>query len=293
MKAYPLFAILLSAALAWACNGNGDPEKGGKESLSEIWMHAQPLVSKVEISSDGSLIETYEYTYDEKGRMLTLVKTDRISGEEMLNLRYTYPSELEMRATGRFFPLNSNRFISAVYDPKAGTLVYNGSWSGAEKYVITLNGDGLISSTVCQSDFAAQDGYYSSDRYFSEEYSATDGTITTVVTGTDLKAKSQRTTHIANNSALTVAYARAGRDDRQNFAAYLMPRSFPVWIAAGLPGNKTLINGISSKTGNIAAPESTSIDYTFTADGNIDTAIRTDSNAGSPVLVRTYKFYYQ
>ncbi len=292
MKAFPLYALLLSAALAIACNGEDGPNNGGKNSQNDIWAHAKPLVSKVEVSSEGSLIESYEYTYDEQGRILTLVKTDRISGDELLNLRYTYPSENEMRATGRIFPLTSNRYITAIYDPKAGTLVFNGSWADAEKYALTLDSNGLVNRVESQSNFAAKDGSYNSDLYYSEEYSASGGTITTSVIGTDLKAKSRRTTHIASSSALTTAYTYTSQEDRQNLAAYLMPCYFPVWIAAGLPGNQKLIKGISSKTGDNPAPETVSLDYSLNASGDIDTATRTDSNAGTPILVRTYKFYY-
>ena len=77
-----------------------------------------------------------------------------------------------------------------------------------------------------------------------------------------------------------------------NFAVYLFPCNFPVWYAAGLPGCKKLITGISTARGTVQYPATTRIDYSFTPDGNIDTAIRTDYNAGEATLVRTYKFFY-
>ena len=72
-----------------------------------------------------------------------------------------------------------------------------------------------------------------------------------------------------------------------------MPDYFPVWIAAGFPGNKKLITGISASTGTIPSPESVTIEYTFNAAGDIETATRTDFNAGTPYLTRTYKFTYK
>ena len=86
---------------------------------------------------------------------------------------------------------------------------------------------------------------------------------------------------------------RSTQDDRQNFAAYLMPDYFPVWIAAGLPGNKKLVTAIGASTGTIPSPETTSIEYSFNSVGDIDTATRTDYNAGKPYLTRTYKFTYK
>lgn len=293
MKVSHIPAILLLTALVLACNGKNDPDNGGGNGGADFWSHAKPLVSMVEVSSDGTLLETYEFTYDDKGHILTLVKTDKLSGEVLLNLRYTYPSENEMRATGRFTPLSSNRFITAVYDPGTGALTYNGSWSDAWKYATSLGGDGHPNSTECDPDFSAPGGEYNSDIYYSEAYTLSDGSISTAVIGTETKAQSRRATRSAGSTALTVSYSYAGQEDRQNFAAYLMPCSFPVWVASGLPGNKKLIKGISSKTGDVPAPETTLIDYSFTPEGDIDTATRTDSNAGSPVLVRTYKFYYQ
>ena len=194
MKTFRILALLLSAALALACNGKEDPENGRKTEKDSFWTHTAPLVSKVEVSSDGTLLETYEYTYDATGRMLTLVKTDRLSGEVLLNLQYTYPSEYRMRSTGKFSPLTSNRFITADYDPNAKTLVYSGSWSGAWKYSTTLDGNGLAAGTACLEDFAAKAGRYSSGMDYSESYATSDGTITAITIGTEIKARSSRAT---------------------------------------------------------------------------------------------------
>ena len=291
MKPLYLFATILLATLAAACNGGGEGD--GKKTDRQIWAHEKPLVARVEVSSGGSVIETYEYTYDEQGRILTLVKTDKLAREVVLDLNYSYPGENEMKVQGKFFPIATNRYIDVSYNPTSGTLSYKGSWSGAWSYTTSVNKDGVVTSTECQSDFAAKEGYYTSKMNYNEVYAISEGTVTESVIGTEINAQSSKATRTANVSALKTTYTPGGQDDRQNFAAYLMPDNFPVWIAAGFPGNKKLITGISASTGTIPAPETTAIEYSFNAAGDIDTATRTDSNAGTPYLTRTYKFIYQ
>ena len=129
MKPLYLFATILLATLAAACNGGGEGD--GKKTDRQIWAHEKPLVAMVEVSSGGSVIETYEYTYDEQGRILTLVKTDKLAREVVLDLNYSYPAENEMKVQGKFFPIATNRYIDVSYNPTSGTLSYKGSWSGA------------------------------------------------------------------------------------------------------------------------------------------------------------------
>ena len=291
MKSLYLFAAILLAALAAACNGGGEGD--GKKTDRQIWAHEKPLVAMVEVSSGGIVIETYEYTYDEQGRILTMVKTDKLSKEVLLDLQYSYNGENEMKVQGKFFPIATNRYIDVSYNPTSGTLSSKGSWSGAWSYTTSVGEAGVVTSTECQSDFAAKEGYYTSKMNYSEVYTISEGTVTESVIGTEIGAQSSKATRTANVSALKTTYTPGGQDDRQNFAAYLMPDNFPVWIAAGFPGNKKLITGISASTGTIPAPETTTIEYSFNAAGDIDTATRTDYNAGTPYLTRTYKFIYQ
>ena len=293
MKSFRILSLLLLAALALSCNGKDDPNNGHGTAQDHLWTHKGPLPSQVEVSSDGTLLETYEYTYDATGRILTLLKTDRLSGEVLLNLQYTYPSDQEMRITGKFAPLGSNRFIQVRYDPQASALTYSGSWSGAWEYTTTLDEGGAAVRTACLSEFSAQAGQYSAATDYTEEYTVSGGTLTSLTVGTAVNARSSRATRTGSASDLTVEYEASGSDDLQNFAAYLMPCSFPVWVGAGLPGNRKLIRSITSKTGSIAAPASTTLEYALNADGSIRTATRTDANAGTAYLVRTYTITYQ
>ena len=292
---------MLAALLTTSCKGNGN--NGDNNSRADIWVHEKPLVAKVEVSNGGALMETYEYTYDEKGRMLSLKKTDNLSNNIMLDLQYSYSGENEMKVQGKFYPTSTNRFMNVSYSSmsvasygngqKVGTLTYSGSWNGAWTYTTYHDENKVATRTECTNKFAAKEGYYNSDMDYSEEYTISGGTIVQSVIGTDIKAQSDKATHTANTSSLKTVYAVGDKADKQNFAAYLMPCTFPVWIAAGLPGNKQLVSGISSYTGDIKSAESTEIEYTLNAEGNIDTAVRTDSNAGTPYLTRTYKFIYQ
>ena len=293
--------MILAAALTASCNGGG--ENKDKPTEGQIWSRSKPLVSKVEVSSEGALIETYEYTYDEQDRLLTLKKTDNLSKEVMLDLQYAYTGDNELRISGKFFPISTNRFINVSYSSESvasygngqrvGTLTYSGSWSGGWTYTTHHDENKVAAGTVCEEKFASKEGYYTSDMTYSEAYTVENGTITQAVAGTDIKAQSNKATGSANSSALKTVYTASDKADRQNFAAYLMPCTFPVWIAAGMPGNKQLIKSISSATGEVQRPETTTIEYTLNAAGDIDTAVRTDSNAGTPYLTRTYKFFYQ
>ena len=290
MKSLHIVATVLTLLLCTSCNGNG--ENNGNKTDADIWAHQKPLVAKVEVSSGGGVIESFEYTYDDKDRLLTLVKRDNLSGEVTLDLQYSYPGENQVKIIGIFSPISTKRYIIASYDPKSSSLTYNGSWSGAWTYTTCHDENRIATRTECNTKFASKDGYYTSDMIYSEEYTVSGGTVVQAVAGTDIKAQSSKTTNTANSSVLTTVYTPGDQADRQNFAAYLMPNYFPVWIAAGFPGNKKLIKSIGGATGTIPAPETTTIEYSLNSAGDIDTAVRTDFNAGEPILVLTYKFTY-
>lgn len=286
-----LCSLMILAALA-SC---GEKPEGGKtpqEGGATIWSLPTPHVQKVEVRSDGTLIETYEYAYDDKGRVISLTRTDQLKKEKLLELSYSYPDETGMKATGKFYPVSSNRFITAVRNTAEHTVSYNGSWTDAWSYVTQYDVNGTALSTVTDLDFNAKGGQYSAQTHLGELYTVSGGCITRAAYGAEIKAKTQRRTHSVSETELTVSYNYSDKEDRQNFAVYLFPCEFPVWYAAGLPGCKKLITGISTARGSVQYPATTKIDYTFNPDGNIDTATRTDYNAGEPILVRTYKLTY-
>ena len=285
---------LILLTLALSCGEK--PDGGGKtpdEKKGAVWSLPAPLVQKVEVSADGTVIESYEYTYDDQARLLSLKKTDRLSNTVLLDLQYTYPDESGMKATGKFFPITSNRYISAVKDLAQKTVSYGGSWTGAWSYVTGFDAGGTATGTTTDTEYAAQKGRYSSRTQYGEVYTVSGGCISRSVLGTSVRSQTSQATSAASSSSLTVNYSYSDREDKQNFAVYLFPCEFPVWVAAGLPGCKKLVNRISMASGSVASPLSTRIEYSFNPDGRIDTATRTDLNDGETVLVRTYKFFYQ
>ena len=287
--------ILCSLMILTALASCGEKPEGGKtpqEGGATIWSLPTPLVQKVEVRSDGNLIETYEYAYDDKGRVISLTRTDQLQKEKLLELSYSYPDETGMKAIGKFYPVSSNRFITAVRNTTEHTVSYSGSWTDAWSYVTQYDVNGTALSTVTDLVFNAKGGQYSAQTHLGELYTVSGGCITRAAYGAEIKAKTQRKTHSVSETELTVSYNYSDKEDRQNFAVYLFPCEFPVWFAAGLPGCKKLITGISTARGSVQYPATAQISYTFTADGNIDTATRTDYNAGEPILVRTYKFTY-
>ena len=284
--------ILLTLVLSCGEKPNG----GGKtpdEKKSAVWSLTAPLVQKVEVSTDGTVIESYEYNYDDQARLLSLKKTDRLSNTVLLDLQYTYPDESGMKTTGKFFPITSNRYITAVKDVAQKTVSYAGSWTGAWSYVTGFDAGGTATGTTTDTEFAAQQGQYSSRTQYGETYTVSGGCISRSVIGTSVRSQTSQATSAAASTSLTVDYGYSDREDRQNFAVYLFPCEFPVWVAAGLPGCKKLVREIKMASGSVPSPVSTRIDYSFRTDGNIDTAVRTDLNNGETVLVRTYKFFYQ
>ena len=285
----PLTVLAILASCGQKPENGTTPQGGG----ATIWSLPTPLVQKVEVRSDGTLIETYEYTYDDKGRVSSLTKTDCLQQEKMLELSYSYPDETGMKAAGKFYPVTSSRYITAVRNTGERTVSYSGSWTGAWSYVTSYDAGGTALATATDLDFKAQEGWYSAKTHYGEAYTVSGGCISRVDYGTEIEAQTKRKTRSSSSSELTVSYTYSDKEDRQNFAVYLFPCEFPVWYAAGLPGCKKLITGISTARGTVSYPATTRISYTFTADGNIDTATRTDYNASEPTLVRTYKFTYQ
>ena len=282
--------LLITVCILFSTGCKGKIDDGGSDN--QAWVHEKPLVSRVEVFCGDKLIETYQYTYDIQNRPVTLVKTDNLQGVELLNLTYSYDAAGGLKVLGKFYPLASNRFITATWDKDGRVLTYGGSWSGAWTYTTTVNDASTAVSTSAAEKFAASKGWYSSEVAYSEEYTEKAGCITKAVKGSSVKAQTKHVTHSESASTLTVNYTYGSDADRQNFAVYLFDCDFPVWYAAGLPGCKKLITGISCSAGDVPFDDETRLEYSLNPAGNIETVTRTDLNAGKTILVRTYKFTY-
>ena len=153
-----------------------------------------------------TLIETYEYTYDEKGRVASLLKTDQLQQAVLLDLSYSYPDETGMKALGKFYPVTSNRYVTAVRNTSEQTVSYNGSWTGAWAYVTRYDAGGTALSTETDLDFNAKDGQYSAQTHMGEKYTVSGGCITRAAYGAEIKAQTSRKTRSVSDSELTVSY---------------------------------------------------------------------------------------
>ena len=290
MKNIPLHVLSGICALVVSCGGK---ISGGGDDATTAWVLDSPLVDKVEVLCGENPVQTFQYTYDDSGRLQTLLKTDAQTGDVLLELSYSYPSQTQMKVAGKFFPISTNRFITAEYSAADACVTYSGSWASAWDYTVSFDSAGTASSTVSDMDFAASEGWYSSKTSYLEEYTIEDGCITRADFLTQVGSTSARRSGSRNASTLSVSYSYNSSPDRQNFAAYLFQCTFPVWYAAGLPGCKRLVSDISYSSAGVDMPQRSHIEYSLDASGNIQTATRTDYNASEPELVLTYKFYYK
>ena len=292
---YFLFALAIVGALV-SCggNGSGSGQNGGNtdDGASSLWkMHNYP-VSKVEVYNGDELIETFEYTYDVFNRVTSMVRTDEIGGNKLLDLKYKYLSPTEMRVEGRYYYTSSSRNVTVVIDPKENTVSYQGSWRGAWPMVTAFDADGTVVSTSVDSEFSATRGQYSSQLAYREKYTVSGGDVTAAEIGTSISAKGTSTTLKTAPTSAILELEYSADEDNQNFAVYLFPCELPVWYAKELPGNRHLVSRMTWRNGNVASPVSAKIAYQLDADGDIQSATRTDYSGTEVLLVRTYKFYY-
>ena len=291
-----LMNTILTFALCALLLSCGENKNNGNEQVDGVWVHKAPLVSRVEVSSNETPIETYEFSYDETGRMTALVKTDHLSKAVMLDLQFTYPSESKMRIQGKFYPITTNRFIDVDYDGHNRTFTYTGSWATGWTYTTFCNEDCIATKTGAEVSFAASGGQYTSKTDYEESYTINDGAISRIKAGCEVGAQSARATRTSNSQYLVTDVTYTNLVDNQNFMVFIMPCNFPVWASSGLPGCRRLpqkVTMASGANGETAYPESYVFEYETNASGNIETAVRTDYNGADVVLVRNYKFIYQ
>lgn len=295
MKRKVFMTVLGVLALAGAvsCNNKGKEGNDPKEdSSASLWKMKNYPIEKVEVYSGETLLETFSFTYDKNGCVSTLVRTDNIKGTTLLNLTYSYSGEGDMTYTGKYYAIASDRTVHASLDASKRTVTWKGDWSGAWPCTLSYGSDGTILKTEADLDYTSAEGYYSSSTTYQEQYTASGGDVKKVLTGTDIATKTSRPTTSASSSDLEINYTYTNKVDNQNFGVFLMNGDFPIWFAKELPGCKHLISGMSMKRGELTLPQSFTVDYTLNIDGDIETATRTDYNAGEAVLVRTYKFTY-
>ena len=280
-----------------SCGGKSpeDDNTGNNDNGAvSLWKMKNYPVSKVEVfTGDDVPVETYEFTYDSFNRVLTLVRTDKIKGSKLLDLKYNYTSPTDMEIVGKYYFTSSNRTTKVSIDEDEGSVTYTGSWAGAWTFTTSFNARRTATGTTADVSYAATRGEYSSQGRYQEVYTLSQGDITTVETGTAIKSKAAKKTSVGTASTSAIMeITYSDKEDCQNFGVFLFNCEFPVWYAKELPGNQHLITGITWRNGDVPSHLSTRIEYKLTADGDIDTATRTDYNDSETVLVRKYIFTY-
>lgn len=288
-RAIHYFCVFAAFCLT-AC-GNKPSSEGTAEKSA--WLMSNYPVARVDVSTPtGTLLESFEYTYDDLGRMASLTRKDCQRNRVLLKLDYTYPSATEMRIRGTYAPVSGERTLIATADPAKGTISYSGAWKDAWRYDVTRDPEGVLTGVTMQRDFKSKEGYYSSETSYREMCSVRGGCIETWTSATEVSSKSRKTSSSKSSSAVNRTYTYLDHEDTMNFGLYLTDGEFPVWAAAQLPGCSKLISGMTMKTGSVSGPVSFKVDYTFNIDGDVETATRTDYNGTSPVLVRVYTVTY-
>ncbi len=295
----PIFPFLLLCCLSLpliGCGaGNGGQSGGNDDGSASLWKMRNYPVSKVEVyTEDNVLVETYEYTYDEYNRLLSLRRTDNMVGNRLLDLKYSYPSSSEMVIAGTYYYSTASRTTKVRLDAENKQMTYVGNWKGAWFFQTTFNNEGAVLMTSADVGFGLATASYATSGNYIEAYTRSGGDVVRVEIGTHLRSTSIRQTAVQSaptSAIMELTYTEL--EDRQNFGVYLFTCEFPVWYAKELPGNKHLPSEITWRNGEVPSHLSTRLTYEMDEDGDIRTAIRTDFNDEDPVLVRRYSFYYK
>jgi len=285
---YMLFLTLLVSVIVSSCNSG---EKKGPEPESEAdgpaWKLDGPLPSRVEVLRGKTLLETFEFAYDENDHLISLVKKNIPDEKLLLDLKYSYSGENDMTVSGTFYP--AAKTMVATID--ANTLSYG--FSGGLRYEISFDRDGSLSTLQTSDSFVSEGGQYSRKVKYLEKYLFDGGNCSVVSVSNDCEALSSKINGTVFASSLEYVFTYLDEPDKQNFAAFLMGCEFPVWYAAGLPANAKLVCGMKMKCGGVDGVISWTIDYDLDDEGNIISAIKTDYIDGEEILSKTFDFYYR
>lgn len=268
---------------------NTDDNGGGSVSVSPWVLSASKRLSGVEVSCNGTPLEEYAFSYDNSGRLSSLVKKDKVSGETLYDLSYGYSGDAQASIAGKYFGTGSERTITATAAP--GELSYKGDWADAWGYTAKYDTSGVILSLGATPSFSAN-GYYSSSADYAERYEVSSGNVLSATTGTTIDARSDKGTSTHSTYDVSYIYEYSDKADRQNFAVFLMPCQFPVWYATGFPGNRNLLSGMSMKLGSIEGQMSFTVDYELDTEGNIVSATQTMYAGKETLMTKTFTLSY-
>jgi len=287
--------VALTMVMSTSCADKKGKEEGGDTNPSgSMWIMGNDLISKVEVLTNTTVIETYEFTYDQYSRVTSLVKRDLLGQSKLLDMKYTYKGENEMNIDGLYYMMTSSKKTKAVIDPDANSVTYVGDWVGAWTYTTTYNDNNTVLSTEAGMHYASTGSYYESDVTYNEKYDVDSySDVASVVIGTNTSSKSStyNSRSEASSSAI-IEYTYSGNADNCNFNVFLVNCEFPVWFAKELPGCTHLIKSMKARCGDVVSPTSFTMEYKLNDDGQVIEAIRKDYEDKNPVLQRTYRITY-
>ena len=272
-------------------SGEGSGDGGNDNPSTSLWKMETDRLSKVEVVSGGSIIETYEFKYDDYSRLTSLIKRDLVGGNKLLDLKYSYKDDSKVEISGIYYPLAAERSTTAVIDADSRSVSYTGNWKGAWTFTTAYDGDGTVLSTEVSDNYAAG-SYYSADVKYSEEYEVVSRDVRSVRMSVSTSVDTQVNTNVSNSNELKVEYTYSDKYDDCNFNVFLMNCEFPVWFAKGLPGCLHLISGMTASHAGVASPVSFKMSYTFNSSNQLKMAVRKDYEGSNLVLEKTYRLYY-
>lgn len=287
--------ILLAVAVFAGCSRNEGP--GSDRTLSP----AVFPVDSIAVTSNNQLVETYSFAYDDKGRLVSLVRMDMISGKELMKLSYVYDGGSSVTVSGRMDGRTGTSTLKVSHSPDRVSWENDGV--NAWLYSTSVGDGGLAECTETLVSFGSNAGHYKSSTTIRESYTSEGGDIVSVGTGTSIESKALKAVFgegkngfkpvsLTSGSTLVTSYKYSAETDRQNFNSFLFDCSFPVWYAEGLPGCEHLISDISMSAGSVTVPQTQHLDYTTDPDGNIQTAVRSWTSDGEVYLRLKYEFHY-
>ena len=287
-----------SAVLLSGCKGGND--KGGNTPADDpdksLWKSTAVIPSAVDVYAGknfGKLVQSDVFEIDAQNRVISFSREDVVRGKTLMDLKYSYSGKTTATISGTFVGVG-NKNITASCDEDDTSVSYKGDWAASPVNLVTTYEDGVVKSTVFD-DSSEDASHFSNSSKYTETYTVNkDGDITKVVIGTKNTgtAKATNPTGFQSSSEVEFTYTYSEYEDLNNFNAYLMPCSFPVWYAKGLPGCKHLISGMTSKCGNVSHRASFKVEYEIDEDGTIISAIRTDYTDDKAILVRKYMLFY-
>lgn len=271
-----------------ACRQHPVPGPSPRPSDKSLWEMENDPVESVSVFCGNTLVQTFFYEYDDCSRLIRIRREDAAPKSVMFDLKLDYEGLAGMRLSGSY--LYAFRTIGASFSEDGDVLRYGPEGGDGMSCTLTMDSGDL--PAMCRVAYSYECPEYSSDVRQRIVYTAEDGDITAIAITTESAFASKCLTKAVSGSGIEYVYTYCDKPDLQNFAAYLVPCEFPVWVAAELPGCSHLISGMTCRCGGVTLPESYDVTYVLNDNGSIRSAVRTDFSRGTKVSELRYEFSY-